>query len=394
MPKPDREEYLRRGNQLLAEWGLPSEADAEALRPHALREPAADLAIATRLGARPDDASVALLTQIEEQCTDRLVRKEVKRALYRLRQRGVTVPTVAPASAPSPVLGAQLEGYLSAVDGHGDQLVWLIRPFPGGVAHLFAVINDPAGMRTVELNRVTRKALRAAREELESKHEVKLVEADWHYCDFLMDRAFRWSQQRGTPVDGDYPGLRGQVLRSAAPTDLPPLILSRLDPAQIGAQPALLTDSAALADEKELRTWFFDAEALQPYLDELLQAKGSPIVLTPAQQQERFRSTVEKAVEELFSGPSRASWSRRLFMMAYFFAATRRETAARRALAVGLALENSAHGGRDIPLCEHLVRGSLAALFQMATEREQEQARSSLIMTPQQAAEAARQRRR
>jgi len=59
---------------------------------------------------------------------------------------------------------------------------------------------------------------------------------------------------------------------------------------------------------------------------------------------------------------------------------------------VALALQESAHGGREIPLCEQLVRGSLAGFLQMAAEREQEQARSSLIMTPQQAARAAQRR--
>jgi hypothetical protein len=51
---------------------------------------------------------------------------------------------------------------------------------------------------------------------------------------------------------------------------------------------------------------------------------------------------------------------------------------------VARALEGSS-SVRDIPFCAHLVRGSLAFFFQMALEKEEEQAKTSLIMTPQQA---------
>ncbi|HVN83769.1 MAG TPA: hypothetical protein VMW17_02885 [Candidatus Binatia bacterium] len=394
MAKVVHDDRIQPGEQRLLEWGVGSDVDVDELRAHAHRDPAVDLAIAARLGARPGNSSVVLLREIDARSTDKLVHKEVKRALYRLQQRGVAIPSAPPAAAPAPLLGPQIEGYLSAVDGRGDQLIWLVRPLPGGIVHLLAVINDPEGLREVDLNQTTRKALRAARQELQTKHEIVLVEADWHYCDFLVNRAFRWAQARGGRIEGDYPGLRAQIVRSSSASDLPPLVLSKLDVATIRAQPALLAESAALAEEKEFRTWFFDPETLQPYLEAMLQAKDSPLVLSQTQQQDRFRVTVEHAVEELFGGDRQPSWVRRLYEMAYFFSATHRDLAARRACAVAAALEASTHGGRDIPLCEYLVRGSLAALLHAATEREQEHARSSLILTPQQAAAEAQRRRR
>jgi hypothetical protein len=394
MAKLDRDESVRRGEALLGEWHVGADADAGALRAHAHRDPGADVAIAARLGAQAHDASLALLHEIAVRSADKLVHKEVKRALYRLEQRGIARP--AEPAAPAALLGPQLEGYLSPLDGRGDQLVWLVRPLPGGgIAHLLAVINDPEGMRDTALHHTTRKALRSARQDLETKHEIRLVDADWRYCDFLMDRAFQWAGQRGTAIEGDYPGLRAQLVRTPASSDLPALIWSKLDAAAIAAEPTLLATSPTLLEEKEFRTWFFDVETLKPYLDEMLQVKDSPIVLSPAQQQERFRTTIEHALEELFGGERQASYARRLLLMAYVFAVTQRLDAARRTCAVALALEKSTQGGRDVPLCEQLVRTSLAAFFQMAAEQEQEQARSSLIMTPQQAAaQAAQQRRR
>lgn len=397
MAKDERDKFLEQGERLLAEWGAAPNAEPAALSTHAHRDGHADCAIAARLGGRADDAGVPLLKEIDARSTDKVVRKEVKRALYRLQQRGIAVPTDAEKPTPAPVLAPQFEGYLSAIDGRGDQLVWLIRPVSGGVAHLFAVINDPDGMRETALTQTTRKALREGRQELERRHEIRMVEADWHYCDFLMDRAFRWAQERGGRVEGDYPGLRGQILRTPAPADLPPLVGARLNLKAIRADADLLEQSVQLLEEKEFRTWFFDPDTLKPYLDALMQVKDSPLVLTQAQQQERFVATVERAVAELFGGDKQQSYARRLFMMAYYFSATHREDAAKRACAAALALTAATQGGRDIPLCDQLVRTSLAAFMQAAAQQEQEQTRTSLIMTPQQAAqaaEAARRRRR
>lgn len=391
MSKPNREAQLRLGEQRLQEWGVSADATVDALRTAIGRDPAADLAIAARLGAHADAASVDALQALNT-ASNKLVHKEVKRSLYRLEQRGVAVPA-APAPSPPPVIGGPLlEGYLSAIDGRGDQLAWLLKPHQGGVAHLFAVINDPEGLREVNLFETTRKAVKASREELLRKHELRMIEADWRYCDYLIDRAFHWAAARGQS-GGDYPGKRAQLIKAPV-IEMQPLIFAHLDAAAIRGNPQVLADSAKLLEEKELRTWFFDPETLKPYLDEAQHIKDSPVLLNKSQQQERFLALIARAVEELFGGAQQQSWVRRLEEMAYFFHATARREAAERALAAALALESSTHGGRDIPLCEQLVRACFFAFLQMEEQREEEEVRGSLVLTPQQAAREMQQRRR
>ena len=166
-----------------------------------------------------------LLRRFERESADKRLRKEAKRALYRLQQRGVHVAEAAVVE-PSPVLAVAPEGYLSAVDGRGDQLVWLVKPRPGGIAQLFAVINDPQGLREVDLDLATRKVLKEIRGELARKHDLRLVDADWRYCDFLVHRAFEWARAGEVRINGDYPALRAQITRESPPADCPPLILS------------------------------------------------------------------------------------------------------------------------------------------------------------------------
>jgi hypothetical protein len=384
MAKPNPDDLQAAGERRLEEWGLGAAATTADLAAVLHREVAADVAIAHRLGALASAESARLLQRLGRDSGDKRVRKEAKRALYRLEQRGVRVPEEPAPPAPAPAIAPPIEGYVSAVDGRGDQLVWLVKPQPSGVAHLFAVINDPEGLRESALNPVTRKALKELRSALESKHDLRLVEVDWRYADFLMHRAFEWSRARGTRMVGDYPALRAQLTRLPAPPAMSPIALARIDPAAL-ADAALLTQSPGLLEEPEFRTWFLTAEQLKPFLDELAGAKDSPLVLNRVQQEERFEEIIQRAIDATFDA-ERPSWARRLWEMGYYFAVTRRSERAAQAVAVARALEGSGTA-RDIPFCAHLVRASLAFFFQVALEKEEEQAKTSLIMTPQQVAQ-------
>jgi hypothetical protein len=383
MAKPIPDALQETGERRLAEWGVGPGAGVGELAGVMRRDSAADIAIAARLAVLLSSDSAELLQRLEREAADKAVRKAAKRALYRLEQRGIH-PPVSTADAARPVaLAPAIEGYVSAVDGRGDQLVWLVKSQPGGVAHLFAVINDPDGLREVALNTITRKALKAVRAELEQRHELRLVAVDWHYADFLIHRAFEWASARGTRMSGDYPLLRAQIAREAAPTALPPMAVSLVDPAAATSESAL-AESAALLTEPEFRTWVLGAEAVAPVLAELVQVKESPLVLNQLQQEERFEAVVRGAIEDVFSPQRRSSWSRRLYEMAYFFAVSGRPPRAAQAIAAARGLDGGL-AASAIPVCAELVRGSLAVHFQQALQTEQERERSSLVLTPHQA---------
>jgi len=384
MAKLNPDDRQAAGEAQLAGWGVPRDAGLDVLVALLHRDPAADIAIAHRLGGIANEASARALEALEHAAADRLVRREAKRARYRLQQRGVMVAPAPVAPPPPAVLGAPIEGYISSLDGRGDQLVWLVKPQPGGALHLFAVINDPDGMREVALHAVTRKALKALRAELEQRHEVKLVPIDWRYADHLVRRAFEWARVGAARMDGDYPALRAQFSRQPAPLERPDAVLPPID-SGAGADRSALTASADLLAEPELRTWIRPLEEMKPYLDELAGVQDSPLVLNQMQQQERFEAVILRAVDDIFGGAHRPSWSRRLSDQAVYFAATRRAARAAQALAVGQALAGDTPP-RDLPLCQQLVRASLAMFLQLASEREQERQQSSLVLTPQQAA--------
>lgn len=365
---------LASGEQHLAAWGVSADADVAALAAHAGRESDADAAIAHRLGGIVSDASAQLLQQMEMSTADKALRKEIKRALYRLQQRGVAVASAPPPPpVATPLAAAPLEGYVSSVDGRGDQLVWLIRPQPGGLMHLFAVINDGEGLREVALHSATRKTLKTLRGELEQRHEVRLVPIDWRHADFLVRRAFDTARAAGARMEGDYPALRAQLWRDP-PTETSPL------PAPV-ADDALLARSAEMLGEPEMRTWFRGPEELAPFLEEFSNVQDSPLVLNEMQQRDRFDDILARAVDTMFGEAERETWTRRFSEMAHYFAATRRADRAGEAGAIAAALA-AGKPPREIPFCDQLVRASFAYFAQLAAQQQAERAKSSLVLTP------------
>ncbi|HKA32835.1 MAG TPA: hypothetical protein VKH64_06455, partial [Candidatus Binatia bacterium] len=131
MAKKDaREAALKRGLEDLQRAGFDQAAlAATSIEPLTRRigeNAAVDLAVAFLLGRVADTAAVDALIKIERGATAKELKREARRSLFKLEQRGLTVaredasadrrPTVVPLS--------EIEGYLSIIDGAGDRLVW------------------------------------------------------------------------------------------------------------------------------------------------------------------------------------------------------------------------------------------------------------------------------
>ena len=382
MAKNDRESAITQGERLLDEWQIG--AAAEALAAAIGRDPSADVAIAHRLGNIASvDAAVAL-QRLERDGSDKLARKEAKRSLYRLQQKGIEIPRAEAAPVKRIEVEPGITGYLSMIDGNGDQLVWLTRTESGVLLHVFAVINDPLGLKEVELAETTRRGLRALRADLEARHGVQMLEADWRYCDFLVDRAFRWARERGAS-GGDYPGVRARITREPV-QDRSGFVRELLDADAVAADDALLAESESLLKEPELRALLLRPEELEGYTEEWMQIVDSPLVLSEEQQRERIAELAKRAVAELFGGEVQASWVRRLDALAHTFHATGRAAEAKQALAAAIALEKSDAGGAGVPVLEALTRACLAFYTKLAEQRRAEEKKDSLIVTPEEAA--------
>jgi hypothetical protein len=391
MAKKDtaRESQLVEGKKRLEEWGInltgiqDRSVSLATLTERIGQNPAADVALAALLGDYPTQESAQTLVAWEEKTHDKNARREIHRSLYKLSQKGIQ-PERAVEQAPTrPVLApVEPEGYVSPLDGRGDRLVWLVKlKVGGGLHYLAAVLNEPAGMQHAEGTDLSRKDFRRMREDIGARFGFTMIEVPWRYCDFLMHEGYERAKGRGIATVDAFPAYRSHLFSTPAQhAELP--LPSTIDREAVANDADLLTTSVQLLQEPEMQRWFLDHERAHHYTDQISQVQESPLILNRYQQQDRFQTVIDKAIEEIFSGVEGGAYARRLEEMAVYFAGTDRLDAAKRALAVALAMKKQDYSGKGIPFCIELVRQSISMHFHEEKQQAQEQAQGSLIMKP------------
>jgi hypothetical protein len=351
---------------------------------------APDGAIARALGAIADPAAAAMLTEMEAQAGGPL-RREIRRALYKLRQRGIEAPVSAIAPAPSQpapaTAGASaLSALFSPIDGEGARIVWILKPRrQGGVLRLWGVISETDGLVGVMTTSLTRRESREERAELERRTGFRFVEGDWRLADFVLCEAWR-----RTPADkrarvGDFLALRAELVPTPPPEAIEHPIYAELA-AEARQEPAL-----ELMREPEMLEWRLPAASIRQYTEEIERAGESVIVLNELQQRERVNTIALRAVAELLSGPSRERIRRRFEDTAYYMLRAGRRLQAGWAAGAAAKLHGDENLQQDV-FFQSFIRAQLGTV--MAAEQERAREEPRLIVTPAEAMRAAESRRR
>lgn len=332
-------------------------------------------ALAYLLGEVPR-AEHAVVLGAAESGTRGALRRDVRRALYRLRQAGFEPPAPAPsekadhrAAAPT---GEATTAWLSYTDGRGDRLVWMAKPIAGGLFFLFARINDLEGILDLAAHELSRRQFRAQRDALRDRHGLRMVEVDWRYVDALLAAA---PDRRGTGTEQPYATLRMR-LSSDPPAAVAAPIYAHIPSDAVDSTLAAVSEE--LLDAEEMRSWLPASADLETYAREILDAQASPLVLSRHQLDERVTSVLERAVRDLYPP---AIFAPRLEMMAHYFWNTGRERQARIAVAAARTL----HVGTPshaVPVLAGLLRQGLAQVYEGLRASAQEEEQSSLILKP------------
>lgn len=378
---------LRAGLERLRSDGLPVDRPSEELIPRLKsyigKNRESDLAVAYLLGRIAHPAALEALISLEKESADRQVKKEVRRALFKLAQKGISAPekeAVRPAvRRPLLKAGIEIEGYLSSVDGTGSRLVWLVRPEPGrGLQLLQAMVSDRVGLVRVGGALIRRKELRRMAEEIKEKHGVTMISAPWEYCDLIIYQGYERAKASGRGGIEGFSSLRA-LFTTTRPKPLPHPVYGRMDAEGVRVE-GWRDRSRRLLDEPEFRFWILDEDWMKPYLDQAQEAQESRLVLSDIQKEERFAGIVRDAARELFSGERGSIFQRRMEDMALYLLATGRGDRAGLALAVALEIQEGNPSGLDISFLTGLVQKSLAFYLGQAKAKAAEE--PSFIVKP------------
>ena len=354
----------------------------------------ADGAIARALGMIADPRAAAMLTEMEAGAAGP-IRREVRRALYKLKQRGIDAPA-ATAPAASAIHGnaaekTEIAAMLSPIDSEGARIVWIVKPrVQGGVIRLWALISEREGLVGAQNGALSRRELKSEREELERRAQVKLVDADWRVADFVACEAWRNTPQSRRGQVGNFLTLRAELIASPPPTELLHPVYAELA-AEAAGEP-----SGELLKEPELLEWRIADAILKPYVEEIARAGESVIVLNPLHKQERVNAVIDRATAELLTGDNGRAVQRRLEDIAYYMARVGRRTQAGWAAAAAARLRDGIDVTRVL-FFQAFIRSQLGAVA--AAEQQKAEQEPRLIMTPAEAmrareAQEARTRRR
>ncbi|HZR71129.1 MAG TPA: hypothetical protein VFB01_18970 [Burkholderiales bacterium] len=362
------------------------------------REPDVEAAAVAWLGAAGGADAGARLQALAPRTESKAVKTEIRRALYRLEQRGLWSP---PSAAPPPsarhLLGPaddEPEAWLSEIDPTGTRLLWMARRAGDGVASLSAVVNDVAGILEFHAGETTRKALRQAHRDLASRSKIALVEAPWRHVDALLAEAHEKSDQERF---ADVTRARRVIAPERAPGDIPAPVDSLLDRAAVAADADALRASAeALRARGAGSGWLLPAEWLTPVVEAVDAARTSLVVVSPAQQEERAREALEHGLADALAAPERRRLLARRFEETAYLDAKRGDVRRARALLAAAIATDAGRPLAEVPALAHLAQLSARFALEARAEKAQEEARSSLIVTPAQALaeQRARARRR
>ena len=350
-----------------------------------------DVAIARALGMIADPGAAAMLTEMEAGAAGAL-RREVRRALYRLKQHGVDAPAAsAPEAGTLQDTPTETTAMLSPIDGEGARIVWIVKPrVQGGMLRLWALISERDGLVGAQNTGVSRRELKSEREELERRAQVQLVEADWRLADFIACEAWRNTPDARRGQVGNFLTLRSELIASPPPTELVHPVYAELA-AEVAAEP-----SVELLKEPEMLEWRLPDALLKAYVDEINAAGESVIVLSPVHKQERVNAVIDRATAELLSGENGRRIRRRLEDIAYYLARAGRREQAGWAAAAAARIRDGADVTKVL-FFQGFIRTQLGTVAAAEQQKAEEEPR--LIMTPAEAMRAreareARTRRR
>ncbi|MGH7931895.1 MAG: hypothetical protein ACREQN_01875 [Candidatus Binataceae bacterium] len=341
-----------------------------------------DAALARELGKIALGEAVAVLTELAIGASG-ATRREIRRALFKLRQRGFEAAPLTDTAAPTAPVASEpgVSAMLSPADGEGARVAWLLksRHGAGGLKRLWALVSENQGLVGVSLGTLSRKELRAERAELERRAGVPLTDADWRLVDFIMCEAYRRTPPTHRHSVGNFLALRAELVAAAPPAKLVHPVYQEL------AAAALAEPSPDLMKEPEIAAWKFPTAAAKVYADEVTSLRQSVIVLNRALQEERINTVVERAIDEQLAGDSGHRLRRHLEDTAYYFARTGRKSQAGWAVAAAVRMRDGADL-RHVAFFQLLVRAQLGAV--LAEEQEKQQEEPRLIMTPAEAMRA------
>ncbi len=325
---------------------------------------------AAALVALPELLAASLLRAAAEASRQELIRevaqgphkvlaKDAKRELQRLKQKGVAVAALAPQGNPLVTAAPKEEAppcYASSIDAYGERAVWFARAGRTGVDLAQVVISDVKGIITADALPLSRKSYREFIKKLPRGNVVSCAEVAPAHARALIAEAEAQGARNGFSPPSTYP--RALAMLGVAP-EIAPDPLADFEFGPDGELPHQLAGAALFADPL-FAAWIPEDEPLRAYSTRAEEIAKSALHTDDAQRAQAAADHAREAAAAYFTDARKARYARRLREMAHILRAEKRVDAARSALATARALEGQ--GGSAQAFCDALFSRAADAL--------------------------------
>jgi len=384
--KDQHDEQLKKGLDALVAAGiatdLPTAEIVPQLRAVIGKSADMDLGAAFLLGKIASPESLDLLREMETSSSGKDLKKEIKRAFFKLSQKGLALAAGTPGDRkPAPLFERtlEIEAYMSAVDGGGGRLIWIARPQANrGLQVMQAMLHDRDGLLRVGGGHMKRKELRAMADDIRRQYGASMISIPWEFADQLIYEGYEKAKAREQNGLENFHEIRSFIGRGKPQPVTHPIYRMLADDPREGSW---RERSRRLLDEPELRYWVLTDDWVRDYWSQLQEAQASPLVLNQLQKEERLAAIVRDAVKTLCTGENGKSFKRRMEDTALYFFETNRADLAKLSLAVALQVGEGDPGPLDISFLTGLVQKSFA-YFVAQQKAQADEAQSSLILRP------------
>lgn len=330
------------------------------------------LEVARLIGAAKGSNPAELLQVLLSKIGSKKIQKELKKARFRLRSKGIEIPEVVVQSQEQVAAGLPLskdEGYLTGYDDYGDRIIMLgLRRPLEGIYYIWGLVNDFEGLKEFAFNEISRKDYRGLIEKLRAGSSIPLVESDAAYCVHLLKEAYSICVERGGEPPAGY-FEASSILARAGRDFQKPLIYELIDVGEVAGDATLLRQAPDLLNDRNRSSWTLRGDTIEKYAHKFEEAESSPIILSDYQKMERLDAIIGESMREFFSPLNVRLMRRKLEEIAYICYLQGAVKTAKVSLSAALYFDRADFQPASHPLLEEIMEESLS---QAASEADRE----------------------
>lgn len=297
-------------------------ADPENTTPERIKKEIKDARLALALTERvPTNTSkdIFIILEIDKIFEQQIIKKAVKKAIYKLRQNGISVPELESQKETPSILRkppeSKPEAYLGPIDRAGNRGLFFSLPRIGREFQVgMGIVNDEEGILEFFSNVVGKRQMKESKGLFfdNFKHAVETNIA--HACSVL-ESAFQKNKENSSDV---YARIRSYVLEKVSLSEAP-VIYEFVSPDKLNGQDLAKHHIDRLFEHQLIFDWIIDPKKIEHIVEKIQKIKESPIVLTEFQKLQQINEIKEKFIAEFFNDSRRLTLKNRLEEMAYVF---------------------------------------------------------------------------